>query len=129
METTNPPQTTSFGLPRPLAGALICSLLFLLILLPLKYLDYSSLFLYVLAHDLELLGRLMTVILGMVAKFDVSKPVLDIFSITISTIPAWIAGWKLGSPNKSTRRAGIIFVVVYLLCILLLGTLLAFLGI
>ena len=118
-----------FGLPRPLAGALIGTLLFLTILLPLKFLNYNSLLLYRLALDLELPGRLTIVILAMVAKIGVPKGAVHLVSISISAIPAWIAGWQIGSPNKSTRISGIIFVVIYLLCIMLLGTLLAFLGI
>lgn len=125
----NSPESKLFGLPRPLAGALIGVLIFLIILLPLKYLDYSSLLLYRLALDLELLGRLTIVMLGTVARINLPSGVGNLLSIVISAIPAWIAGWQIGSHNESTRRKGIVFLVSYLLFIVLFGALLAFAGI
>lgn len=125
----NSPETKSFGLPRPLAGALIGSLIFLLILLPLKFLNYESTLLYLLALNLELLGRMTILTLSMLAKIDMPELVANIASITISTIPAWIAGWQIGSKDKATRRVGFIFLVVYLCFIMVFGMLLTLVGI
>ena len=117
------------GLPRSLAGTLIGILIFLLILLPLKFLEYDSLLLYMLALDLELLGRMTILILGMTAGFDLPEDFLNALSITISAIPAGIAGWLISSLKKSTRTTGIVFSLLYLCFILAFGSLLAFLGI
>lgn len=117
------------GLPRPLAGALISILIFLLILLPLKFLDYNSLLLYMLALDLELLGRMTVLLLGMFGKFDLPERFWNILSITISAIPAGIAGRLISSLKRSTRMAGIVFSLLYLCFIFAFGSLLAFLGI
>lgn len=125
----NSPEPKLFGMPRPLAGALIGVLIFLLIILPLKYLDYSSLLLYRLALNLELLGRLTIVLLGTAARIDLPFGVANLLSITISAIPASIAGWQIGSHKESTRRNGIVFLVSYLLFIAVFGALLAFAGI
>lgn len=125
----NSPETKSFGLPRPLAGALIGVLIFLIIFLPLKFLDYSSLLLYMLALDLELLGRLTIIMLGTAAKIDLPVGTANLVSITISAIPAWMAGWQIGSHNRSTRVKGIVFTVAYLLFIIAFGTLLTLAGI
>jgi hypothetical protein len=118
-----------FGLPRPLAGALIGVLLLLIILLPLKFLDYNSLLLYRLALDLELLGRMTILLLGMFGKIDLPESFWNILSITISSIPAGIAGWMISSLKKSTRMSGIVFSLMYLCFILVFGTLLTWLGI
>jgi hypothetical protein len=118
-----------FGLPRPLAGALIGVLIFLLILLPLKFLDYNSMLLYMFALDLELLGRMTVLIIGMTAKIDLPESFLNAVSITISTIPAGIAGGLISSLKKSTKIAGIVFSLMYLCFILALGTLLTLVGI
>lgn len=123
------PVSKLFGLPRPLAGALIGSLIFLLILLPLKFLNYESTLLYLLALNLELLGRMTILTLSMLAKIDMPEIVANIMSITISTIPAWIAGWQIGSKDKATRRVGFIFLVVYLCFIMVFGMLLTLVGI
>ena len=125
----NAPESKIFGLPRPLAGALIGILIFLVILLPLKFWDYSSLLLYRLALNLELLGRLTIITLGTSAKIDMPTSLSNLVSITVSAIPAWIAGWQIGSINKSTRMRGIVFLVSYLLFIVAFGALLAFAGI
>ena len=90
-------KSTLFGLPRPIAGALIGVLILLFILLPLKFLDYNSLLLYRLALDLELLGRMTVLLLGMFGKIDLPEGFWNIVSITISSIPAGIAGWMIGS--------------------------------
>ena len=129
MEKRNSPETNLLGLPRPFAGALIGVLICLLILLPLKFLDYNSLLLYRFTLDLELLGRMTILILGMVAKIDLPESFLNFVSITISAIPAGIAGWLIGSLNRSTRTAGIIFSLIYLCFILGFGTLLTLVGI
>ncbi len=129
MEQTKSPEAKSFGLPRPLAGALIGVLIFLIIFLPLKFLDYNSLLLYKLALNLELFGRLTILALGMSAKIDLPVGMANLVSITISAIPAWIAGWQIGSRNESTRMKGIVFLVGYLLFIFVFGKLLAFAGI
>lgn len=125
----NSPETELFGLPRSLAGAFIGVLIFLLILLPLKFLDYNSSLLYTLALDLELLGRITILIIGTSAKIDLSASAANLVSIAVSVIPAWIAGWQIGSLNKSTRRAGIVFSVIYLSFILVFGLLLNRVGI
>lgn len=125
----NSPESKLFGLPRPLVGALIGLLIFLVILLPLKFLDYSSLLLYMLALNLELLGRLTMIILGTAAKIDLPASLSNLISITISAIPAWIAGWQIGTHNKSTRMKGFVFLAMYLLFILAFGALLRFAGI
>ena len=129
METTNSLETKLLNLPRPIAGALLGVLIFLLILLPLKFLDYNSLLLYMFALDLELPGRMTILILGMTAGFDLPKSFLDALSITISAIPAGIAGWLIGSLKKSTRTVGIVFSLMYLCFILAFGSLLTLLGI
>ncbi|MFN8405519.1 MAG: hypothetical protein U0V48_18505 [Anaerolineales bacterium] len=49
---------------RPLFGALIGIFVFLAIFLPLKFLDYNSIFLYKLALNLELFGRMTVIMLG-----------------------------------------------------------------
>ena len=103
-----------FGLPRPLAGALIGVLIFLIILLPLKFLDYNSLLLYILALDLELPGRMTVLLLGMFGKIDLPESFWNFVSITISVIPAGIAGWLISSLKKSTRITGIVFSLLYL---------------
>ena len=118
-----------FGLPRPLAGTLIGAFIFLLIFLPLKFLDYNSVLLYMLALDLELLGRITILILGMTAGIDLPKALLTALSITISSIPAGIAGRLISSLKKSTRTAGIVFSLIYLCFILAFGSLLTLLGI
>ncbi len=123
------PEPKLFGLPRPLAGAVTGVLVFLVILLPLKYLDYSSLLLYRLALNLELPGRLTIVMLGTAARIDLPSTVANLVSIAISAIPAWIAGWQIASPNRSKRSQGIVFTIVYLLFIVAFGTLLSFAGI
>ena len=117
------------GLPRPLAGALISILVFLLILLPLKFLDYNSLLLYMLALDLELLGRMTVLLLGMFGKIDLPERFWNILSIAISAIPAGIAGRLISSLKRSTRMAGIVFSLLYLCFILAFGSLLTLLGI
>ena len=122
-------KSTLFGLPRPLAGALIGVLILLFILLPLKFLDYNSLLLYRLALDLELLGRMAVLLLGMFGKIDLPESFWNILSITISAIPAGIAGWLISSLKKSTRTAGIVFSLMYLCFILAFGSLLTLLGI
>jgi hypothetical protein len=129
MEKMNSLETKLFGLPRPLAGAFIGVLIFLVILLPLKFLDYNSSLLYTLALDLELLGRITILILGTSAKIDLSASAANLVSIAVSAIPAWIAGWQIGSLNKPTRRAGIVFSVMYLCFILVFGLLLNMAGI
>ena len=121
--------STLFGLPRPLAGALIGVLILLFILLPLKFLDYNSLLLYRLALDLELLGRMTVLLLGMFGKIDLPESFWNILSITVSAIPAGIAGWLISSLKKSTRTAGIVFSLMYLCFILAFGSLLTLLGI
>lgn len=123
------PEPKSFGLPRPLAGALIGVLIFLMILLPLKFLDYSSILLYKLALNLELFGRLSILMLGTASKIDLPAGAVDLVSIAVSAIPAGIAGWQIGSHNRSRRIMGIVFLVSYLLFIFAFGALLAFVGI
>lgn len=118
-----------FGLPQPLAGVLIGVLIFLLIFLPLKFLDYDSLLLYTLALDLELPGRLTVLLLGMFGKIDLPESFWNALSITMSAIPAGIAGWLMGSLKKSTRTTGIVFSLLYLCFILVFGSLLTLLGI
>ncbi|MEW6085809.1 MAG: hypothetical protein AB1607_14550 [Chloroflexota bacterium] len=125
----NSSESKLFGLPRPLAGGLIGVLIFLVILLPLKYLDYSSILLYRLALNLELPGRLTIVILATSTKIDMPASLSNLVSIAVSAIPAWISGWQIGSRNESTRRKGIVFTVAYLLFIIAFGTLLTLAGI
>ena len=117
------------GLPRPLAGTLIGVLILLIILVPLKYLDYSSLLLYTLALDLELPGRMTVLLLGMFGKVDLPESFWNALSITMSAIPAGIAGWLISSIKKSTRTAGVVFSLLYLCFILAFGMLLRLLGI
>lgn len=125
----NAPESKIFGLPRPLAGALIGVLIFLLILLPLKFLPYNSSSLYFIALDMEVLGRMTILALGTIARINMPASLSNLVSITVSAIPAWIAGWQIGSINKSTRMRGIVFLVSYLLFIVAFGALLAFAGI
>jgi len=129
MRRTNPPEPKLFGLPRPLAGAVIGALLFLVILLPLKYLDYNSVSLYFLALNLELPGRITILILGMTARIDMPRSVANLLSITISTIPAGVLGTLIASSRKPARTRGIIFAVLYLVIILACGTLMTLAGI
>ena len=63
-------ENTLWQSQRPFVGALIGVLIFLAILLPLKLFDYNSSLLYRLALNLELLGRLTVLMLGMSAKVD-----------------------------------------------------------
>ena len=117
------------GLPRSRVGALIGVLIFLLILLPLKFLDYNAPLLYMLALDLELLGRMTILMLGLTAGIDLPESFLNAVSITISAIPAGIAGGLISSFKKSTRMAGIFFSLMYLCFILAVGSLLTLIGI
>jgi len=114
---------------RPFVGALIGIFIFLVILLPLKFLDYNSTLLYRLALNLELFGRLTVLALGMSAKVDLPASALKLVSIVVSAIPAGIAGWHVGSNNPSTRMKGIVFLAGYLVFIYAFGALLAFAGI
>jgi hypothetical protein len=114
-----------FGIPRPLAGALFGVLIFLAILLPLKYLDYNSLILYFFALNLELPGRMSILILGMAAKIDMPQNLSNLLSVTISAIPAGM----LGMLAASSRTRGAIFAVLYLVIILACGTLMTLAGI
>lgn len=125
----NSPEPQLFGSPRPLAGALIGVLIFLVIFLPLKFLDYSSIFLYKLALNLELIGRLSILMLGTASKIDLPAGAVDLVSIAVSAIPAGIAGWQIGSHNRSRRIMGIVFLAGYLLFIFVFGALLAFAGV
>lgn len=125
----NSPEPQLFRLPRPLAGALIGALIFLVIFLPLKFLDYSSIFLYKLALNLELIGRLSILMLGTASKIDLPAGAVDLVSIAVSAIPAGIAGWQIGSHNRSRRIMGIVFLAGYLLFIFIFGALLAFAGV
>ena len=118
-----------FGMPRPLAGGLIGAGIYLLVFLPLKFLDYNSLVLYFLALDLETLGRITTLILGLAAKIDMPQVFSEILSIAISTLPAGISGMLIASTRKATRRSGIVFALIYLLFILVFGTLMILAGI
>lgn len=120
-------ENTLWQSQRPFVGALIGVLIFLAILLPLKLFDYNSSLLYRLALNLELLGRLTVLMLGMSAKVDLPVGVANLVSITISAIPAWITGWQIGS--QSTKMQGIVFFVGYLVFIYAFGALLAFAGI
>ena len=122
-------EDTLWQFQRPLAGALIGVLIFLAILLPLKFLDYDSIFLYRLALYLELLGRLTVLIMGMSASIDLPGGAINLVSVAISSIPAWIAGWQIGSHNSSSRMKGIVFLAGYLLFIYAFGKLLAFAGV
>lgn len=129
MEKINPSEPKIFSLSRPLAGALIGILIFLLILLPLKFLDYNSIFLYKLALNLELFGRLTVLMLGTASRINLPAGAIKLVSIAVSAIPAGIAGWQIGSRNPSTRMKGIVFLIGYLLFIFAFGALLAFAGI
>lgn len=123
------PEPKLLGIPRPLAGALIGVLVFLLILLPLKYLDYNSIFLYKLALNLELFGRLTVLMLGTASRINLPAGAINFVSVVVSAIPAGIAGWQIGSRNPSSRMKGIVFLAGYLLFIFVFGKLLAFAGI
>jgi len=114
---------------RPFVGALIGIFIFLVILLPLKFLDYSSIFLYKLALNLEIFGRLTVLALGISAKVDLPASAIKLVSIAVSAIPAGIAGWQIGSRNPSTRKMGFVFLAGYLLFIFVFGALLAYGGI
>jgi hypothetical protein len=118
-----------FGISRPLAGALIGFGGYLLVLLPLKYLDYNSTALYFLSLGLETLGRIATLILGLAVKINMSKTASDVLSMTISALPAGFAGMQIASLHKATRRAGMVSVILYALFILVLGTLMILAGI
>ncbi len=124
----NSSETKILGLPRPLAGALIGILIYLAILLPLKFLDYNSLVLYFLALNLELLGRITILIIGLTAKMDMPRNLSNLISVTVSTLPAGILGSLIGSSGKPTRRRGIIFAAFYLVFILACGTLMTLAG-
>jgi len=117
------------GLPRPLVGALIGILVFLLIFAALKLLQGNSIILFFLALDLEMFGRLIVSALGTFAKIELPENVSNILSILISVIPPGILGWMIGSNRRSMRIAGIISLVIYLLLTLIVGTLLIFMAI
>ena len=117
------------GLPRPFAGAFIGTLIFLLVLLPLKFLDYNSLLLYMFTLDLELPGRMTILLLGMFGKIDLPQSLWNILSIIISALPAGVAGGLISSFKKSTRTSGIVFVLLYLCFIVAFGSVLMLLGI
>lgn len=123
------PEPKVFGLPRPLAGALIGVLIFLIIFLPLKFLDYNSIFLYKLALNLELLGRLVVLMLGTASRINLPASAINLVSIVVSAIPAGIAGWQIVSLNPSTRMKGFVFLAGYLVFIYVFGALLAYAGI
>lgn len=113
----------------PLVGALIGIFIFLVVFLPLKFLDYSSIFLYKLALNLEIFGRLTVLMLGTASRINLPAGAIKLVSIAVSAIPAGIAGWLIGSRNPSTRKAGFAFLVGYLIFIFAFGALLAFAGI
>jgi len=113
----------------PLVGALIGIFIFLVVFLPLKFLDYSSIFLYKLALNLEIFGRLTVLMLGTASRINLPAVAIKLVSIAVSAIPAGIAGWLIGSRNPSTRKAGFAFLVGYLIFIFAFGALLAFAGI
>jgi len=114
-----------FGAPRPLAGAIIGVLIFLLILIPLKILQYATFMLFFLTFSLELPGRLVISALNTFAKTNPPESIGNILRVTISAIPPGILGWLIGSDKKSTRTAGIVLVVIYLCFLLVVGTFLA----
>ncbi len=114
---------------RPLVGALIGIFIFLVVFLPLKFLDYSSIFLYKLALNLELFGRLTVLMLGTASRINLPAGAITLVSIAVSAIPAGIAGWQIGSRNPSTRMKGFIFLAGYVVFIYAFGALLAFAGI
>ncbi len=121
----NSAESKLFGLPRPLAGALIGVLIFLVILLPLKYLDYNSLLLYMLALDLELLGRMTILMLGTAVKINLPQNLSNFLSVTISAIPAGMLGMLIAT----SRTRGVVLAVLYLLTILACGTLMTLAGV
>ena len=114
---------------RPFVGALIGIFIFLVILLPLKFLDYNSIFLYKLALNLELLGRLAVLMLGTASRINLPASAINLVSIVVSAIPAGIAGWQIVSLNPSTRMKGFVFLAGYLVFIYAFGALLAYAGI
>lgn len=122
-------ESTFWKSQRPLVGALIGIFVFLVIFLPLKFLDYNSIFLYKLALNLELFGRLTVLMLGTASRINLPAGAITLVSIAVSAIPAGIAGWQIGSRNPSTRMKGIVFLIGYLLFIFAFGALLAYAGI
>ncbi len=128
MEKTNP-ETKIFGIPRPLAGALIGIAVFLLILLPLKFLDYNSTALYFVEKNLELLGRIAILILGMTFKVDMPRSITDLISLAISAIPPAMLGALIASAKNSSRTQGIIYTALYLVFILACGSLMTLAGV
>ncbi len=128
MEKTYP-ENKIFGIPRPLAGGLIGILIFLLILLPLKYLDYNSTALYSFTQNLQALGRITILVIGLVAKSNLPRGFASLLSIAVSTLPAGIFGMQIASSSKSTRRNGLIYAAVYLVFIMACGTLMTLAGI
>ncbi|MCC6298434.1 MAG: hypothetical protein IT314_03995 [Anaerolineales bacterium] len=125
----NTSENKLFGIPRPLAGALIGIAVFLLILLPLKALDYNSTALYFVEQNLELLGRIAILILGMTFKVDMSRSITDLISLTISAIPPAMLGMLFASAKNSTRTQGIIYTVLYLVFLLACGGLMRIAGV
>jgi len=113
------------GMPRPLAGALIGILLFLLIMLPLKLWGNNSLFLLFLQLDMDLLGRIVIAL----TNLDLPEKIAEILSVVISAIPPGILGWLIGSTKRSTRITGMVLAAIYLCILLVVGTLLTLMAI
>ena len=122
-------ESAFWRIQRPFVGALIGIFLFLVILLPLKFLDYNSTLLYKLALNLELFGRLTILALGTASRINLPASAINLVSIVVSSIPAGIAGWHIVSLNPSTRMKGFIFLAGYVVFIYAFGALLAFAGI
>jgi hypothetical protein len=117
------------GLPRPLAGAVIGVLGYLVILLPLKLLETNFVALSFLSLDVELLGRMTVGALSAFADFAMPETLSSIVSVIISAIPPAILGWLIGSYRRSIRITGIILLVIYLLLTLAIGTVLILMAI
>ena len=113
-----------FGLPRPLAGALIGIAGFLLATLPLKILFRNSLAVYFILFDLELPGRLTISALSSYANIDLPQLATGIATTGISLIPPGILGWLLGSGRRSTHTIGTVLGAIYLCGILAIGSVL-----
>ena len=120
---------TILGLPRPLLGALIGILLFLLLVIPLKLLEHRFILLSFVLLDLELLGRLTISALSAFADIELPETVSRVLSTLLSAIPPAVLGFLIGSTRRSIRVTGIVLLAIYLCIILALGTLLTLMAI
>ena len=119
------------GVPRPIMGALIGAVLFLLVTVPRDYLpsNPNSLSLYILSLSFETWGRLPVGALSVFAGIDLPESSSRVIAFILSMIPPILVGWMLGSDKRATKIAGLISMVIYLVITVTLGTLLLLMAI